>query len=155
MGVTQKTPMEDIVATIGNAVSRALDAIVYNMAAIGEQVVNRAREKGSYTDRTGNLRGSTGYVVVRDGTIVNRGGFSEVRGPEPNPAHPSSEGPAAGATLAEQLAGEIRRGQIALIVVAGQSYARYVSARGYDVLDSSNLLARKLVPQMLKELGYE
>jgi hypothetical protein len=40
-----------------------------------------------------------------------------------------------------------------LILVAGKEYAAYVSAR-YDVLDSAELLAEKLLPGILKKLGF-
>ena len=36
----------------------------------------------------------------------------------------------------------------------GMYYSSYVSAKGLDVLDSSELLAERLVPQMLKQLGF-
>ena len=44
---------------------------------------------------------------------------------------------------------------VVLLVAAGMKYASYVSAKGYDVLDSSELLADKLVPQMLEQLGLK
>ena len=34
-------------------------------------------------------------------------------------------------------------------------YASFVSAKGYDVLDSAELLAERLVPDMLKRLGLK
>ena len=40
------------------------------LSVLGERVVKYAREHGSYTDRTGNLRNSIGYVVVQYGRIV-------------------------------------------------------------------------------------
>ena len=44
---------------------------------------------------------------------------------------------------------------IVLIVSTGMSYAAYVEARNYNVLTSSELLANKLVPQIMKQLGFE
>lgn len=40
------------------------------LSALGERVVKYAREHGSYTDHTGNLRNSIGYVVVQYGKIA-------------------------------------------------------------------------------------
>ena len=40
------------------------------LSALGERVVKYAREHGSYTDHTGNLRNSIGYVVVQYGRII-------------------------------------------------------------------------------------
>ena len=42
-----------------------------------------------------------------------------------------------------------------MIVSTGMSYAAYVEARNYNVLTSSELLANKLVPQIMKQLGFE
>ena len=43
---------------------------------------------------------------------------------------------------------------ISLIVVAGMNYAVYVEGRGKNVLTSAKLLAERLVPQMLEQLGF-
>ena len=40
---------------------------------IGDQQVERNRDKGNYTDRTGNLRHSNYYVVEQNGTEVSSG----------------------------------------------------------------------------------
>ena len=64
------------------------------------------------------------------------------------------EGSRGGKEYAMQLVRDFPHG-IVLIVVAGMNYASYVSAKGYDVLDGSELLADKLVPQMLQQLGFK
>ena len=112
-------------------------AIIYNLCAIGEKVRNAAIERGSYTDRTGNLRNSVGYVEF--------GSFGKSDG--------NSEGKSTGQSYARSLVKKFPKG-IVLIVVAGMRYASYVSARGKDVLDSAELLAGQLVPKMLKQLGF-
>ena len=43
---------------------------------------------------------------------------------------------------------------ITLIVVAGMSYAIYVEGRGKNVLTSAELLAERVVPDMLQQLGF-
>jgi len=63
------------------------------------------------------------------------------------------DGSSKGAAYVKSLARKFPQG-ICLIVVAGMNYASYVSAKGLDVLDSSELLAERLVPQMLKQLGF-
>ena len=143
MPIRQTTPQSQINAYIEDWVARKNQALVNNLLAVGEQVRNEAVSNGSYTDRTGNLRRSVGYVVTIDGQIYKAGSFSG-----------SSEGAAEGETYARSLVSKFPRG-IVLIVVAGMNYAAYVSARGYNVLDSAELLADKLVPQMLKQLGIE
>jgi hypothetical protein len=118
-------------------------AIAYNLCFVAEQVLNAARSTQSYKDQTGNLRSSTGYVVVQDGRIIQESSFEVVKD--------GKDGTVNGKEFAEQLVREFPTGY-ALIVVAGMNYASYVTDKGYDVLDSAELLARKLVPQMLKRL---
>lgn len=124
-------------------------AIAYNLCYVAEQVLNAARSADSsssakpYKDQTGNLRSSTGYVVVQDGRIIQESSFEVVKD--------GKDGTVNGKEFAEQLVREFPTGY-ALIVVAGMNYASYVTDKGYDVLDSAELLARKLVPQMLKRL---
>lgn len=120
-------------------------AIIYNLCAIGEKVRNAAIERGSYTDRTKNLRNSVGYVVIVDGQVYEFGSFGKSDG--------NSEGKSTGQSYARSLVKKFPKG-IVLIVVAGMRYASYVSARGKDVLDSAELLAGQLVPKMLKQLGF-
>ena len=100
---------------------------------------------GSYLDRTHNLRSSTGYVIVKDGKIVKMGDFTPIKG--------GNEGAQGGAAFARQLVKAFPSG-IVLIVVAGMNYAAHVSARGYNVLDSAELLAEQLVPSLMKQLGF-
>lgn len=145
MPIRQITPKSQINAYIKERMNRLKQAIIYNLCAIGEKVRNEAIESGSYKDRTKNLRSSVGYIVVVDGQVYKTGSFGKPDG--------NSEGKNAGMSYARSLAGKFPKG-IVLIVVAGMRYASYVSAKGYNVLDSSELLADQLVPKMLKQLGF-
>lgn len=148
MPFIQKTPRSEINAYINSAGVRIMQAILHNLQVIGEKVVNRARtteEKGKdFTDRTGNLRSSIGYVLSVDGQIFSSSGFPAVMN--------GGEGSQKGKAFAESIAEKIPQG-IALVVVAGLNYAVYVSNRGYDVIDSGEMLARELIPAMTKKLG--
>lgn len=139
--VTMKTPKAELRAYIAKGVEAQRQKVIRMLAYIGEQCVNDARLKGSYTDRTGNLRGSTGYCVVADGEIVQTAGFSQVLG--------GTEGPNKGRDYVQDLASGYTSG-IVLIVVAGMHYAAYVADRGYNVLDSAELLAEKLIGDLQK-----
>ncbi|MCQ2058673.1 MAG: hypothetical protein MJY71_02450 [Bacteroidaceae bacterium] len=119
-------------------------ALIRELSAIGEQVVNTARESGSYTDQTGNLRSSVGYVIVKDGQVVLASSFAAVKD--------GGNGSETGRSYAESLASRFSNG-IALIVVAGMQYAAYVKRRGKDVIDSAELLADNLVPKLFRELN--
>lgn len=145
MPIRQITPQSQIDAYIEDRMNKLKHAIIYNFCAIGEKVRNEALDNGSYTDRTKNLRSSVGYIVVVDGQVYEVGSFGKSDG--------SKEGKVTGQSYAQSLAGKFPNG-IVLIVVAGMRYASYVSAKGYNVLDSSELLAEQLVPKMLKQLGF-
>lgn len=146
MPIKRLTPTAEIDRYITGRVEAIKKALVYNLCAVGEQVLNAARLTNSYKDQTGNLRSSIGYVVAVDGEIVQMSSFDTVK--------EGREGSRGGKEYAMQLVRDFPHG-IVLIVVAGMNYASYVSAKGYDVLDSSELLAGKLVPQMLQQLGFK
>lgn len=146
MPIKQTTTAEQIDAYIAQHVNAVQNIVLHRMSYIGEQVLNAARSTNSYKDQTGNLRSSIGYVIVKDGSVVRASSFEQVKN--------GSDGTSKGRSYAESLAARYKNG-IALIVVAGMNYAAYVKKRGYDVIDSSELLAEQLVPQMLRELGLK
>ena len=137
-----KGNIDDYISSRLEAMERAL---LYNLSYIGEQVLNAARSTQSYKDQTGNLRSSIGYIIAVDGEIVRTSDFAVVK--------TGTEGQGTGRSYAEGLAGRYPKG-VVLIVVAGMNYAYYVKKRGYDVIDSAELLADSLVPKMLHELGF-
>ena len=145
MGITQRTPSSEIEAYIAQQVERITSALLYNLQYIGERCLNTARNTNSYKDQTGNLRSSLGYVVASDGKIVYQSTFEVVK--------EGGDGKKSGIQFAKEIVRQFPEG-IVLIVVAGMNYAQYVSAKGYDVIDSAELLAEKLVPQILKQLGF-
>lgn len=137
-------------AEISGYIERKLEVwrqlLIRNFSIVGERVLNAARSTDSYKDRTGNLRSSLGYVVAVDGKVADISSFEVVKN--------GQEGSRAGADYARTLARKYPKG-IVLIVCAGMNYAAYVSAKGYDVEDSAELLADRLVPQMLRQLGLK
>lgn len=145
MGITQRTPSSEINAYIAQQVERITSSLLYNLQYIGERCLNAARDTNSYKDQTGNLRSSLGYVIASDGKIVYQSTFEVVK--------EGGDGKKSGIQFAKEIVRQFPEG-IVLIVVAGMDYAQYVSAKGYDVLDSAELLADRLVPQILKQLGF-
>lgn len=124
-----------------NAKEAAITALNY----VGLECVKEARQNGKYTDRTGNLRSSIGYVVLENGIPIKKGGYQKV-------LSTATEAQAKSDSLISSLAATYKTGLV-LIVLAGMDYAVYVEAKGYNVLNSAETLAKQLVPQMLKELG--
>lgn len=126
---------------------RMIDQIIFNLQYVGEQCIKEARDGGTYTDRTANLRSSTGYVILRDGKVVSKG-----LDQDPNA---TDEGRKAASTFLDQLSDTNRSSGITLIVVAGMKYAYYVEKiHNKVVLSSAELLAEQLVPQLMKQLGF-
>ena len=115
------------------------------LCKVGEIGHKLAVEHGSYQDQTGNLRSSIGWGVVQDGQLVRQGGFTRFL--------QGSEGAQRGRDRLRELASQQGRG-IALIIVAGESYAIYVEAMGFDVITFSELkcyaLAKQLINKILK-----
>ena len=146
MGINQVTPQREINNYIDDKLEAWRKIIIRNLAYVGEQVLNAARSTDSYKDQTGNLRSSIGYVIVEDGQVIDVSNFETVK--------QGREGSRVGSEYIKSLAEKFRTG-IVLIVCAGMNYATYVSANGYDVLDSAELLADRLVPKMLKQLGLK
>lgn len=145
MPIKNLTPEGAISEFIGQQVERVTSALIYNLCAVGEQALNQARSTNSYKDQTGNLRSSIGYVVAVDGEVVQSSSFEVIKD--------GADGSRDGKSYALDLVKQFPEG-IVLIVVAGMNYASYVSAKGYDVLDSSEVLADRLVPEILKQLGF-
>lgn len=154
MPIKRLTPQSEADRYLEEAIDRRVKAIVNIFCYVGEQVVNIARKtelKGNdFTDRTGNLRSSTGYIVAVDGKVAQMSSFESIRVGRAR----GSDGASKGKAFAKELIREFPTG-IVLIVVAGMEYAAYVSDRGYDVLTSAELQAEHLVPQMLEKLGIK
>lgn len=131
MPIEDITPRDAIRSYLERRISELEQALARELAYIGESALRIARERGSYTDRTGNLRNSTGYVIAVNGRIVKQGGMNHDEGKD----------------FAERLALSTNAFAV-LVVVAGMNYARYVSARGYDVLNSAELHAKRLAKQL-------
>jgi hypothetical protein len=104
---------------------RAINVLAYQ----GEQFINRARTISTYIDRTGNLRSSIGYLILRDGQVVTRNfaGSSKAN---------TIEGKSVGLAYANEIAQLYPKGYV-LIGVAGMRYAAYVETKGYDVITGS------------------
>lgn len=136
MAIKQTTSMASIQYYLEKRIKENNDLVIKRLSRIGEMYIREARTKGSYTDQTENQRNSIGYVIADNGNVVQSSGF-EKGGPE-------------GRKLAYQLANN-EQGTAALILVAGTNYASYVAAKGYDVLDSAELIT----PRLMKQLGFK
>lgn len=106
------------------------DTLLDLIKQTAEQFISDARSTQTYQDRTRNLRGSIGYVIVKDGEEIF-GNFEGV-----------AEGTSQAKLLTSEVKSEHPRGYV-LIVVAGMNYAVYVESKGFDVLTGSSQLAEQ------------
>lgn len=109
------------------------------LQAIGEEFVKNARLKADFTDRTGNLRNSIGYIIMLDGkqlvsnfTNTSKGDGSETE----------KDGKAIGMAKAEEISAKFPSGY-SLICVAGMDYAAAVESKGFDVISTSSIVAKQ------------
>jgi hypothetical protein len=144
MGIHQLTPENQISQYLEEELRKREQVIINVLNRVGMACLNEARNNGSYIDQTGNLRSSIGYAILRDGNISTQSNFQQVKG--------GSAGKASGNGFVQELASKYNRG-IVLIVVAGMNYAAYVETKR-NVLSSSELLASRLVPSLLGQLGF-
>lgn len=118
---------------------------IQKMQMLGEMCVTHARSipaEIGFTDQTGNLRSSEGYMVFLDGVAVHES-YEQVK--------EGSEGVKTGQNLAKKIGAKYKNG-VALVVTAGMSYAIHLEAKGRDVLTSAELLAKQELPVMVAEL---
>lgn len=102
-------------------VDRAEERIYRLLQRAGEEFVKIARKKGNYQDRTGNLRSSIGYVIVKDGDILTENYELSEGGRERYPGMREAK------RLVSGLASVYSDGWV-LIGVAAMPYAAYVEA---------------------------
>lgn len=116
--------MNSVKAYMEDKVAAYEDKIIAALQYEGEEFVKKARQIDTYTDRTGNLRASIGYVIMKGNQEV----FSSFPG-----------GTKEGLEAAKNLTTELGRGNegYVLIGVAGMNYAAAVETLGYDVISGS------------------
>lgn len=106
------------------------------LALVGEEAYDMAVNSRAFQDRTGCLLSSIGYAVVRDGKIWHEGGFRVILN--------GADGREKGLKLIREL---MPKGGTRLIFVAGEHYATFVEAKGYDVNTAGELIIDKLMAE--------
>jgi hypothetical protein len=157
MGLKPTFKLSDIQAKLAADAKRIEKAILLRLQYLGEECVTLARSLDTYKDQTGNLRNSVGYVIAKDGRVVNNNfrKSASVTSTTKSGKTKTTKGSADGVKTGENLALEIllgmRRGYV-LIVVAGMDYAAHVETMGNDVLSSAEQFAKKELPGMKAKL---
>lgn len=125
-----KIDMSGLAKEFEKAKERLHHEIVSELQRIGEAYINRARENGSYQDRTTNLRNAHSYRVYRDGKNV-----AESMGTLASEANPTD-------AMFEELKSGVG---YELIVGDGMEYASFVEGKNYDVSESGFMLVERMV----------
>lgn len=112
--------------------AQAEKKILLFLQAGGERFVKYARENGSYEDRTGNLRSSIGYIIVKNGDIVMENFKASKTGSD------RKNGLAKAKQLAEDISLAYPEEHV-LIGVVGMEYAFSVESKGYEVATGSSI----------------
>lgn len=173
MGFTPQFKLSDITKRIGQEVEYMGTIIEVNLNKIGLEFVRNARskvgneeyrkaigglsyakgerravlEEGSpgFNDRTGNLRSSIGYLIMKDGELVTDDFEESQRGTD------KTTGRSKGLEYAKEVSVSMK-GYL-LVVVAGMEYAMYVEGLGYDVITGSSLIAEKSLKDAIKTMS--
>lgn len=127
------------------------------LCVLGERVVKYARDHGNYTDQTANLRNSIGYIVIQSNQVVYDS-FVGSTAPRNDPQGEANAEKAhqRGLAYANQVGMTLGGYKTYLVWVAGMEYARYVEAKGYDVIQGSGdwveANAQKLIDEFRRYL---
>lgn len=126
---------KDVLKWLRNDEKKFIEALSF----IGEQALNKSRANGEFTDRTGALRSSEGYSIVKDGKVLSTLIDSD-----------NADGKKGFNDTLDEIRGKYNKGYV-LFLIAGMEYALYVEANGYDVI-SGSIPSKSSMHADLKEL---
>ncbi|MBN8852227.1 MAG: hypothetical protein BGO55_00595 [Sphingobacteriales bacterium 50-39] len=132
LSITPKFTREQLREIIKTRMDKIEMAAISRLQFVGEKFVTNARNNGAYKDRTGNLRSSVGYVIMKDGVQIaaNWKVFPAVDQKAKNAGIGVEKGQEAIDEIAKELTAKYPKGLI-LIGVAGMDYAAAVEAGNY------------------------
>lgn len=144
MDLTANFTRVDLEKYIGEQLKKANQLIINELKFVGLNFVRNARIKADFTDRTGNLRSSIGFVILQNNQIVD----SDF---EPSNIGTDKETGLKRGFEYAYISHQSFQG-IVLIVVAGMNYALSVEAKGYDVITGSSQTANQELQEAFKAL---
>lgn len=147
MPVRMITPIRVVGGYLTAEAQAKLQVIANVFCYVGEKCIIEARNGGTYTDQSGNLRSSIGYAVLMNGQVIQSGCVDKIKN--------GDEGVTEGQKYLQSRIKKANKKGVVLIVTAGMNYAEYVEAKGYVVLSSAKLKAPVLVKQILISLGFQ
>lgn len=156
MGIVWNNPQE-LDREIAEAQAEYDRKAIKWLRVLGERVVKYSRENGNYTDQTANLRNSIGYIIIQSNRVVYDSfvGSTTPRN-DPNGLANTEMAHQRGLEYAKQIGVTLGGYKTYLVWVAGMEYARYVEAKGYDVIQGSGdwveANAQKLIDEFKRYL---
>ena len=129
-------PKTDIREMILQDVNKLEELLIESLIKVGDTLLDEAKQNGNYRNISGNLRASICFAVAKNGTVIH-----------------ISESSSTGKSYATSIASTTNG--ICLVVVAGEKYASHVEAIGKNVITSSELLAEKIIPILLRQLDLK
>lgn len=143
MGIERTTPKGVEKKWLEQRMRLLKQSICERLMYVGESALTEARTNHIYKDQTGNLTSSIGYAIIDDGKIIRQSTFQQVKS--------GGEGVTKGKQYLTQIISQNSQG-IVFIMVAGMNYASYVEAMNLNVLDSAEVMAKKMIPRILQSL---
>lgn len=128
MGVSVREEVGKQLRTAGDILSEEVARSLMRLGEEGVRITRERPQEESWFDRTGNLRQSIGYIVLRGGQeVASTGNRPSGLAPDPH------------------------KGDIDLTLFAGMNYASFVEAiAGKDVLASTETWARANAGQRIE-----
>jgi hypothetical protein len=149
--ITPKFTKEQLRNDLKRRIQIIHNGFYQELMLIGEEFVKNARENGNYTDRTGNLRNSIGYIIFNNGqpitenirqTVVPHADADRL-----GKRHAIATTDRNALAIARMKATRIAKNHGAkgflLVCVAGMEYAAAVESRGKDVISASSIEAKR------------
>lgn len=137
MALRKRFNQSDIYKRLKYDVASIEVAIINRMRRVGEQFITDARNEQTYKDRTGNLRSSIGYFILKGNLVLDWNLFGKAKGIE---------------AAKELLRSLPKSDAIRLVGVAGMDYASAVEARGLNVITMQSMVAIEELDVQLKRL---
>ncbi len=128
-------------------------ALAYQFENIGVNAVAKARDDGSYKDRTGVLRSSISHSVFKNGTVSKVGDYKTYQSNVKTKRGERSARMAKARKNASKYLKSTKGKGVELRVAAGADYAYYVeNVRGKVVLSTAKEYAEKEVEKCILNL---
>lgn len=137
------TAIDDYIAERFQVMLQQLVSGVKKVADDGVALARSKSRSNGWTDHTGDLRNSIGYIISLDGKIVHENFETSVNGTIPSTNDPKKIGRDLAISVISSIPG------IAFVLVAGMNYALKVESGGVDVITSAEQLVKVELPRMM------